>query len=101
MIDNGTANITWTVSFTPPTAANVTKPFPAIIALDGLFVPQPPEVAVLTFIIDDLAQQVDTTSRGQGLFYELYGTDATASAQAPVSFAPVVWNWLVGWPGQG
>ncbi|KAF6752035.1 hypothetical protein DFP72DRAFT_462598 [Ephemerocybe angulata] len=63
-------------------------PFPAIIALGGSNIPIPAGVAVITFPNDDIANQVDTSSRGKGLFYDLYGASHTASAT-------LAWTWGV------
>ncbi|RXW23574.1 hypothetical protein EST38_g2299 [Candolleomyces aberdarensis] len=65
-----------------------TGPFPAIIAIGGSSIPIPAGVAVITFPNDDIAEQVDTTSRGKGIFYNLYGTSHSASALA-------AWTWGV------
>lgn len=83
--DNGN-----TISFTPTISLPTTGsgPFPALIALDGLSFPKPSGVAVITFTNDDIAAQVDTSSRGQGKFYQLYGSNATASAM-------MAWAWGV------
>lgn len=48
----------------------------------------PSGVAIINFNNDDLAQEVDLTSRGVGKFYTLYGADATASAMT-------AWAWGV------
>jgi len=45
-------------------------------------------VAIITFNVDDIAQQVSTASRGIGKFYTLYGQNATASAM-------MAWAWGV------
>ncbi|TEB27853.1 hypothetical protein FA13DRAFT_839778 [Coprinellus micaceus] len=63
-------------------------PFPAVIALGGANIPVPAGIAVITFPTDDLAAQVDTTSRGKGIFYDLYGASHSASALA-------AWTWGV------
>ena len=57
-------------------------------AYDGLSIPNPPGVAVITFTNDQIGVQNDATSRGQGLFYDLYGSNATASAM-------MAWAWGV------
>lgn len=93
-LSSGTLNITVTegantISFTPTITlpANGTGPFPALIAFDGLSIPVPEGVAIITFVNDDLAQQIDTTSRGQGKFYDLFPNATTSSMLA--------WAWGV------
>ncbi|KAE8148746.1 hypothetical protein BDV25DRAFT_168252 [Aspergillus avenaceus] len=63
-------------------------PTPAIIAYDGGSIPVPDGVATITFSISEIAAQQDSSSRGQGLFYDLYGTDASAGAM-------MAWSWGV------
>jgi len=57
-----------------------TAPYPVIIAYSGLSVPVPPGIAVITFDNSEMGQQNDQSSRGVGLFYDLYGSNATASS---------------------
>lgn len=63
-------------------------PFPAIIAYDGASIPIPSSIAVITLNVDNIAAQQDSTSRGKGLFYNLYGTNASAGAL-------MAWAWAV------
>lgn len=63
-------------------------PFPAIIAYDGMSIPTPAGVAVVTFSNDDLAAQQDSSSRGVGKFYTLYGSNHSAGAMT-------AWAWGV------
>jgi hypothetical protein len=65
------------------------RPFPAIISLAGLTIgPIPPGVAVVTYNNDLIAVQNGVSSRGLGLFYDLYGKDHSAGAQ-------IAWTWGV------
>ncbi|KAF8073433.1 hypothetical protein FPV67DRAFT_746357 [Lyophyllum atratum] len=79
-------SITFTPTISFPTTG--TAPFPAIIAFNGLSFPRPAGVALITFNVDDMAQQVNLASRGQGKFFTLYGANATASAM-------MAWAWGV------
>ncbi|KAF8900236.1 hypothetical protein CPB84DRAFT_1779119 [Gymnopilus junonius] len=81
--DNG-KSISFQVPITTPKTG--TGPFPAIIANGGSSVPIPTDVAVLNFNNNDIAEQNDQTSRGQGKFFQLYGTNATAGAM-------IAWTW--------
>lgn len=65
-----------------------TAPYPAIIAYDSLPIPQPAGVAILTLPISSIGVQDNTGSRGKGLFYDLYGSSATAGAT-------MAWAWGV------
>jgi hypothetical protein len=80
----GNKKIQFSVPITYPTTGKA--PYPAIIAYDGLSVPVPPGVAVLTFSNSEMGQQNDQSSRGVGLFYDLYGPNATAGAM-------MAWAW--------
>ncbi|KAI9661565.1 MAG: hypothetical protein M1821_008803 [Bathelium mastoideum] len=82
----GQNTINFSVPITYPT--NGTAPYPAIIVYDAASIPIPSNVAVLTLDIDNIAQQNDQSSRGVGLFYDLYGTNATAGAL-------MAWAWAV------
>lgn len=72
------------VSYPNTTAAG---PYPAIIVYDGLSIPRPDGVVTLTLNVDGIAQQNSDASRGIGLFYELYGTNASAGALMAFSWA--------------
>jgi hypothetical protein len=61
---------------------------PAIIAYDGGSIPIPDGVATISFSISQIAAQQGSSSRGQGLFYELYGSDASTGAM-------MAWAWGV------
>jgi len=66
--------------------ANVTGPFPVMIGVGGVSIPLPSNVAVIQFNNNDMALQNDASSRGVGKFYQLYGTNATASSM-------IAWVW--------
>jgi hypothetical protein len=63
-------------------------PFPALIAIGGASLPIPAGVAYITFRNDDIAEQTGIQSRGKGLFYDLYGKNATAGSL-------MAWAWGV------
>lgn len=75
---NGGTAISFTASITYPSTG--TAPYPAIIANGGMSIPTPTGVAIITFNNDDMALENDSTSRGQGKFYTLYGSSASAGA---------------------
>ncbi|KAF3914292.1 hypothetical protein ABW20_dc0106147 [Dactylellina cionopaga] len=82
----GDKAIAWNVTIKYPKTGS--SPFPAIIAYGGPSIPIPDGVAVLYFNNNDLAQQNSASSRGIGKFYDLYGSNATASAM-------MAWSWGV------
>lgn len=81
-----------TVSFTPtivyPTTAAPAGGYPVVIAYDFLTIPVPDGIAIMTYGNSEMAEQNDLSSRGQGIFYDLYGSNATASAMT-------AWAWGV------
>jgi len=79
-------SITFSPTITLPTTG--TGPFPALIALDGGSIPHPDGVAIISFSTEDMAAQDTAASRGQGKFYQLFGTDASAGAM-------VAWSWAI------
>ncbi|GJE99510.1 CBM1 domain-containing protein [Phanerochaete sordida] len=95
--NTGTLSITVTnagksISFAPtisfPSGTAPANGWPLVIAYEGGSIPVPAGIATLTYSNSDMAQQTDTTSRGKGLFYNLYGSTATASAMT-------AWAWGV------
>lgn len=72
----------------PTSGAGNNGSYPAIIAYGGLSLPLPEGIATITFPNDLIAEQTDTSSRGKGLFYDLYGPDHSASAMT-------AWAWGV------
>lgn len=79
-------SISFDVDISYPASGNGS--FPAIIAYGGLSLPLPEGIATITFPNDLIAEQTDTSSRGKGLFYDLYGSDHSASAMT-------AWAWGV------
>ena len=79
-------NISWVVPITYPSNGVPQGGYPAMIALDAATVPVADGVAVLTFDNSAFAVQNNATNRGQGVFYELYGSNATAGAM-------MAWTW--------
>ncbi len=79
-------SISFSVSIARPSSG--TAPFPAIIAYGGLSIPTPAGVAVINFNNDDIAAQNDGSSRGQGKFFTLYGSNHSAGAMT-------AWAWGV------
>lgn len=79
-------SISFNASITLP--VNGTAPFPAMIGVGGISIPIPGNVATIVFDNDQIAQQNDATSRGLGDFYNLYGSNATASSMT-------AWAWAI------
>ncbi|KAH8672137.1 hypothetical protein BGZ60DRAFT_527564 [Tricladium varicosporioides] len=79
-----------TITFKPKIKYPATGegPFPGLISIGGSSIPIPDGVATITFNNDEMAEQYGASSRGKGLFYNLYGKDATASAM-------MAWAWGV------
>lgn len=78
--------IDWTVNITYPSSG--TKPYPALIAYGALSVPAPAGAAIIIFDNSAMGEQDNISSRGLGLYYDLYGHNATASAM-------MAWAWGV------
>ncbi|KAJ7115861.1 hypothetical protein C8R44DRAFT_880269 [Mycena epipterygia] len=91
-----TLNITVTVGGTSMTFAPTitypstgTAPFPALIAMGGISIPPPAGVAIINFNNEQMAAQDSSpASRGVGLFFDLFGSDASAGAM-------MAWAWAV------
>ncbi|EJT98565.1 hypothetical protein DACRYDRAFT_57350 [Dacryopinax primogenitus] len=80
--------ISWVNTITYPNTTAPQGGWPVVIAYDGLSIPVPPGVAVLTYPNSLIGQQNSSpASRGVGLFYNLYG-NVTASAMT-------AWVWGV------
>lgn len=60
-----------------------------MIVYDFPSIPIPPEVATITLSVAEIAEQDDSSSRGVGKFYDLYG-NKTSSAGALMA-----WAWAV------
>ena len=94
--ENGSINIvaglskSKTISFSVPIkypSITGSGAAPAIVLYGGSTVPVPPEVAVITLDVGLIAEQNDPSSRNQGLFYDLYGTDGDTTAGALMAWA--------------
>lgn len=70
-------------------AGSADSPSGAVIAYGFPSVTVPSGVATITFSNDDFAAQQGGNSRGQGLFYDLFGSDHSAGAVT-------AWAWGVG-----
>ncbi|KAL7949260.1 4-O-methyl-glucuronoyl methylesterase [Trichoderma barbatum] len=79
-------SISFTVTITYPSSGSA--PYPAIIGYGGGSLPAPAGVALINFNNDNIAAQVNTGSRGQGKFYDLYGKGHSAGAMT-------AWAWGV------
>ncbi|KAJ7610089.1 hypothetical protein FB45DRAFT_875903 [Roridomyces roridus] len=79
--------MTFSPTITFPTSG--TAPYPAIIAMGGISIPAPAGVAIINFDNEGMANQDSSpASRGKGLFYNLYGSTASAGAT-------MAWAWAV------
>lgn len=86
-VTEGKQSITFSPTITYPSTG--TAPFPALIAMGGLSIPLPEGVAVITFNNSEMAAQDSSpASRGVGLFFDLFGSDASAGAL-------MAWAWAV------
>ncbi len=89
-VSSGGKSISFTSTITPPTGGKA--PHPAMIAIGGISLNAQAlaqqGVAVITFPNDDVGAQNDGSSRGQGKFFDLYGSNATAGAM-------MAWAWGV------
>ena len=90
LADGSGKSISFSASLQLPTGG--AKPFPVLIGVCGVFLNgaaiQGLGVALLEFDCNGMAQQNDASSRGIGLFYDLFGKNATAGAL-------VAWAWGV------
>ncbi|KAL2024916.1 hypothetical protein VTK56DRAFT_3615 [Thermocarpiscus australiensis] len=73
----GSKTISFAASIRKPSGAG---PFPAIIEIGGASIPIPSSIATITFNNDDFAAQAGSGSRGQGKFYDLFGSGHSAGA---------------------
>ncbi|KZT53541.1 carbohydrate esterase family 15 protein [Calocera cornea HHB12733] len=75
--------ISWTNTIAYPNTTAPGAGWPLVIAYDGLSIPIPPGVAVLTYPNSLIAEQNSSpASRGVGLFYDLYGNVSASSMTA-------------------
>ena len=89
--ENG-KTVSFAATITPPTTGVGTPPYPAMIGIGGISIGSTQladmGVATITFPNDTVAQQMSGSSRGRGVFYDLYGSDHTAGAM-------MAWAWGV------
>ncbi|KAF4878976.1 4-O-methyl-glucuronoyl methylesterase [Colletotrichum sp. SAR 10_70] len=85
-VTQGSSTISMSASIQKPSGSG---PFPAIIGIGGASIPIPGTVAQVTFNNDQFAAQNGQSSRGQGLFYNLFGSGHSAGALT-------AWAWGVG-----
>lgn len=87
--DNGTS-VSFTCSITYPDTGS--KPYPAIIGIGASNLNNEAllsmGVAVINFPQNQIAEQINASSRGKGLFYDMYGSNHSASAT-------MAWAWGV------
>ncbi|KAJ6625392.1 Glucuronoyl esterase catalytic domain from Hypocrea Jecorina, partial [Mycena sp. CBHHK59/15] len=85
-VTDGGKSITFKPTITYPSTG--TAPFPAIIGMGGISIPSPAGVAIINFDNEGMGAQDSASSRGQGLFFNLYGSNASAGAM-------MAWAWGV------
>ncbi|KAJ7672664.1 hypothetical protein B0H17DRAFT_1243644 [Mycena rosella] len=86
-VTDGGKSISFAPTITFPKTG--TAPFPALIAMGGISIPSPAGVAIINFNNEQMANQDSSpASRGVGLFFNLYGSDASAGAM-------IAWAWAV------
>jgi len=88
VVSNGGKSVTISATIRKP-AAGGAGPLPAIIAVGGSSLPVPAGVATINFGNDACAAQSGSSSRGKGLFYDLFGSGHSAGALT-------AWAWCVG-----
>ncbi|KAG8953858.1 hypothetical protein FRC04_001488 [Tulasnella sp. 424] len=87
-VNNGGSSVSWTNSITYPSGTAPASGWPLVIAYEGGSIPIPAGIATLNYPCSTVAQQTDGTSRGKGLFYNIYGSSHSASAMT-------AWVWGV------
>ncbi|PMD29098.1 carbohydrate esterase family 15 protein [Hyaloscypha variabilis F] len=85
---NGGTTISFSASIQYPASGQ--GPYPAVIAYGGPSIHVPPSVATIFLDNDLIAQQNSNASRGIGLFYDLYGVNATASAMTAWAVSRII-----------
>jgi (4-O-methyl)-D-glucuronate---lignin esterase len=87
---DGTKTVSFAATVTLPTTG--TPPYPAMIGIGGISIDPAGlngmGVATVIFPNDTVAQQNDSSSRGKGVFYDLYGNTHSAGAM-------MAWAWGV------
>lgn len=87
-VSDGGKSISFNNSITYPSGTAPAAGWPVIIAYEYPSLPIPSGVATLSFQNSNMGRQDSTSSRGQGLFYDLYGSSSNASAMT-------AWSWGV------
>ncbi|KAI9059135.1 carbohydrate esterase family 15 protein [Trametes sanguinea] len=82
------ASMTFSPTIAFPSGSPPRGGWPMVIAYDGLSIPVPSNIAVMTYANSEMAQQNDQSSRGVGQFYDLFGANASASSM-------IAWTWGV------
>ncbi|KAJ7449612.1 putative extracelular cellulose binding protein [Mycena latifolia] len=86
-VTDGGKSISFAPTITYPKSG--VAPFPALIGMGGISIPAPAGVAIINFNNEQMANQDSSpASRGVGLFFNLYGSDASAGAT-------MAWAWAV------
>jgi len=85
---NDGKSISFSSPITYPTGTAPAGGWPLMIAYEGGSIPIPAGIAVLNYANSAIAQQNTASSRGIGTFFQLYGSNATASAMT-------AWVWGV------
>jgi hypothetical protein len=89
-VSSGGKSISFTVPVTLPTTGK--PPYPVMLGMNGVFLNTAAlaqqGVATVNFPADDLGAENDSTSRGKGKFFDLFGPDAGAGAL-------IAWAWGV------
>ena len=83
------SSITWIVPIKYPASGVPSGGYPAMITYGPPTIPIPDGVANLIFDNSDFAVQNNASNRGEGLFYNLHGPNASAGAM-------MAWAWGVG-----
>ena len=85
---DGGSSIDFSVTITPPLVG--VPPYPALIVLGSYALPPVTAggIATIAFNNDEMAQQLDKTSRGKGKFFDLYGTNIDSGSL-------IAWAWGV------
>ncbi|KAE8443038.1 hypothetical protein EG329_002432 [Mollisiaceae sp. DMI_Dod_QoI] len=85
-VSDGGKSISFSAKISTPSGGKA--PYPAIIGIGGMSIPSQAGVATITFDNDGMAAQQNKNSHGTGLFFNLYGSSATAGATT-------AWAWGV------
>lgn len=85
-VTDGGKSISFSAKISTPSGGKA--PYPAIIGIGGASIPSQAGVASITFDNDGMAAQQSKSSHGTGLFFNLYGSSATAGATT-------AWAWGV------